>query len=444
MKKKSFFIHTLGCAKNLVDSFTLSNILKEEGLSEEGSSDFAEYIIINTCGFIKEAKEESLSTIKGLVRRRKKDQIIIVSGCMSQRYKEMMLNWEPKIDGLMGTRNLTDIKQLISQINEAERKPVSLFKEPISNYTDIEHIPSVVIQGGSSYLKVSDGCRHHCAYCAIPLIKGTLRSHSIDKLLKDIKFLLSKDVKEINLIAQDLTDYGSDLGLKDGLPKLIKQIISAAPSIPWIRLLYTFPGHISNDLINIMATESQVLPYLDIPLQHADPDMLKAMHRPSNIKEVITLIEEMRKRIPDLSIRSTFIVGYPGETENKFQNLLKFIEQIRFDHVGVFTYSLEENTPAEILGDPISFKVKNERRNELMEIQSKISYEINQTFINKKLDVLIEGKDEKTGILVGRSYRDAPEVDNLTIVRGYGNIGDLIPVKITQASAYDLIGDISK
>jgi ribosomal protein S12 methylthiotransferase len=249
-------------------------------------------------------------------------------------------------------------------------------------------------------------------------------------------------IQEINLIAQDVTDYGQDLGIQDGLPELLETLLPAVPDVPWVRLLYTFPGYVSSRLIDLMAESSQLLPYLDIPLQHADPDVLRAMRRPSDVDWVRQTIAKMRAKIPGLVIRTTFIVGFPNETEERFQRLLDFLQEMQFDHVGVFTYSPEEGTPAEALGDPIAESVKEARREDLMNLQAGISMRKNQRLINREFSMLVEGVDEDNNILVGRTYRDAPEIDGLMFAEGQGKTGDMLTVRVKAAMQHDLMGEV--
>jgi ribosomal protein S12 methylthiotransferase len=294
------------------------------------------------------------------------------------------------------------------------------------------------VQGASAYLKIADGCRRPCAFCAIPLIKGTAVSRPVESILAEARFLQEKGVREIILIAQDTTDYGHDIGLKNGLVHLLKEMTAAVPNVDWLRVMYAYPGYVTDELIEVMATQKQVLPYLDMPLQHAHPSTLRRMHRPTNVDWVRKTLEKMRKAIPDLALRTTFIVGYPGETEEEFQALLDFVEEIRFDKVGAFKFSFEPGTVGEPLGDPIPDEVKEERLQRLMEKQQRISLERNQAFVGRSLDVLIEGCGQ--GISMGRSYRDAPEIDGLVLVKGEIPTGQIIPILISDAMVYDLSG----
>ncbi|MGV8050509.1 MAG: 30S ribosomal protein S12 methylthiotransferase RimO [Anaerolineaceae bacterium] len=440
IEASTFHIISLGCAKNLVDSDSLAKLLNSQNFRSAESPRKAEFIIVNTCGFIHDARAESIQVLKEWSRRKRPGQKLIASGCMSQRYQADLLKDIPGIDGLMGTRNLQDIL-LVTQTLQGSRPKQSLVFFP--EYASIQRspgLPGYAIQGKSAYLKIADGCRRACAFCAIPMIKGPLVSRPINDILQDAQTLQSEGIKEINLIAQDVTDFGQDLGMRDGLTMLLSQLLPTIPDIPWVRLLYTFPGSISDGLIELMAESNQLLPYLDIPLQHADPEVLRAMHRPSDLEWIHTILVRMREQIPNLVIRTTMMVGFPNETKQSFENMKSFLREANFDHVGVFTYSPEENTPAHTLGDPVPAVVKEARREELMSLQAEISLKKNQQLIGQTLDVLIEGVDGEHHILVGRSYRDAPEIDGLVVIEGDGQVGELLPGQITGAMQHDLYG----
>jgi ribosomal protein S12 methylthiotransferase len=317
-------------------------------------------------------------------------------------------------------------------------KPHYHLSEAATVGSDEHDVLRVSVQGASAYLKIADGCRRPCAFCAIPLIKGTAVSRPIESVLAEACSLQKMGIREIILIAQDTTDYGYDLGLKDGLAHLLIEMTAAVPQVDWIRVMYAYPGYVTDELIDVMATHKQVLPYLDMPLQHAHPLTLRRMRRPTNVDWVRKTLGRMRKAIPDLALRTTFIVGYPGETEGEFRTLLDFVEEIRFDKVGTFKFSFEPGTASEPFGDPIPSEVKEERLKRLMEKQQRISLERNQAFVGRSLDVLIEGVGQ--GISMGRSYRDAPEVDGLVLVEGEIPAGQIISVRITDAMVYDLSG----
>jgi len=332
-----------------------------------------------------------------------------------------------------------DILEVVDTLRNG-KSPLPLYHLPVAS-TIGQDVPGVLragIQGKSAFVKIADGCRRPCAFCAIPLIKGPAISRPVDVIVDEIRQLGTMGMHEINLIAQDTTDYGYDLGMKDGLAKLLEKTTAAVPDIDWIRIMYAYPGYVTDRLIDVMASHQQILPYLDMPLQHAHPDTLRRMKRPSNVDWVYHTLEKIRKAMPDLALRTTFIVGYPGETEAEFSTLLQFVNEIRFDRVGTFQFSFEIGTAIEPLGDPVPQEVKEERYDRLMSLQQRISLERNQSLVGKTLDVLFEGQGD--GISLGRSYRDAPEIDGLVIVEGNAPMGELLPVRITGAMAYDLSG----
>jgi len=438
----TFHLISLGCAKNLVDSQGLWSLLSQQGFTLVEDPNEAEFIIINTCGFIHDARQESLQALQEFSENKRRGQKLIAAGCLTERYRAQLLESVPGIDGLMGTRDLADILPLMRILNEHSKPHIEVYFPEHAHIVNHPDLPGYMIQGGSSYLKIADGCRRSCAFCAIPGIKGTLTSRPEDDILKDAHALQAAGVQEINIIAQDVTDYGQDLGLQDGLPNLLADLLPVIPHIPWVRLLYTYPGYFSDRLIDMMVEFPQLLPYLDIPLQHADPKVLQLMRRPSDVDWVRHTVAKMRAKLPDLVIRTTFIVGFPGESEHSFQVLKDFLEEMQFDHVGVFTYSMENGTPAQILGDPIPQEVKEARRQELMTLQAGISYQKNQKLCGKVLNILVEGVDQENGVLIGRTYRDAPEIDGLVIAEGTGDVGELLPVRLTAAMQHDLFGQV--
>ncbi|HOF25496.1 MAG TPA: 30S ribosomal protein S12 methylthiotransferase RimO [Anaerolineaceae bacterium] len=438
----TFHLISLGCAKNLVDSQGLWSLLSQRGFTLVEDPNRAEFIIINTCGFIHDARQESLQALQEFSENKRRGQKLIAAGCLTERYRAELLESVPGIDGLMGTRDLADILPLMQTLNKHSQPHSEVYFPEHAHIVNHPDLPGYMIQGGSSYLKIADGCRRSCAFCAIPGIKGTLTSRPKDDILKDAHALQAAGVQEINIIAQDVTDYGQDLGLQDGLPSLLADLLPIIPHIPWVRLLYTYPGYFSDRLIDMMVEFPQLLPYLDIPLQHADPKVLQLMRRPSDVDWVRHTVAKMRAKLPDLVIRTTFIVGFPGESEHSFQVLKDFIEEMQFDHVGVFTYSIENGTPAQILGDPIPQEVKEARRQELMTLQAGISYQKNQKLCGKVLNILVEGVDQENGVLIGRTYRDAPEIDGLVIAEGTGDVGELLPVRLTAAMQHDLFGQV--
>jgi ribosomal protein S12 methylthiotransferase len=451
MNQKTFHLTSLGCAKNSIDSDSMVQLLERDGYIAVGAPRKASVLIVNTCGFINPAREESYQVLRALAKGKRPDQLLIAAGCLTQRYGAEVALLVSGLDGILGTRRWMDIVEVIRKLRQrphplpgSELSPEPLYHLPDTDTigTDENGTLRASIAGASAYLKIADGCRRPCAFCAIPLIKGTTVSRPLNTILDEARQLRERGVRELILIAQDTTDYGHDLGMHDGLATLLEGITTAVPDMDWIRVMYAFPGYVNDRLIEVMATHRQVLPYLDIPLQHAHPETLTRMHRPANLDWVYATIAKMRSILPGLAIRTTFIVGYPGETEVEFQTLLDFVEAMRFDRVGAFRFSFETGTPSAALGDPIPDAVKDQRFQRLMELQQGISLQINQSYVGQTLDVLIEGKDKR--ITIGRSYRDAPEIDGLILVDGKAKIGSILPVKITGAMAYDLTGFVQE
>ncbi len=445
MKRRSgFYLVSLGCPKNLVDSAGIATLLQRAGLSPANSAERAEVLIVNTCGFIAPARAESLGALRELAAAKRPGQLLIAAGCYAQRSPEELGRAVPGIDGLLGTRHWPAIVPLVERLREERAtaaEPVSLRAQPEAGDAtqEITDVPRAMVQGGSAYLKLADGCSRSCAFCAIPLIKGPAVSRPPEAIIADARWLARQSVQEIVLIAQDTTAYGYDLGLRDGLIGLLDRLVEAVPEVPWIRLMYAFPGPTVEQLAEAMARHPQLLHYLDLPLQHAHPDVLRRMRRPDDVAAVRESLVRLRTALPDLALRTTFLVGYPGETEAEFEALLAFVEEIAFDHVGVFTYSHEAGTPAASRPDDVPAEVKEERRKRLMARQQPISLARNRLFVGRTLDVLIEGQDG--GLSVGRSYRDAPEIDGLVLVQATLPVGRIVPVRITSALEYDLIGE---
>jgi ribosomal protein S12 methylthiotransferase len=443
MSKQRFYLISLGCPKNLVDSAGLATLLGRAGYAAADTPDEADLLIVNTCGFIEPAREESRTVLRELVQARQPGQRIVAAGCYTQRSPDELTTEVPGIDGLISTRRWMDIVSLVEQLDEQRgigtEGPICHLPEVQTVGQDTADIPGVAAQGASAYLKVSDGCRRSCAFCAIPLIKGPAVSRPPEDVLADAVWLAEQGIQEIILIAQDTTDYGRDLRLRDGITELLEQLVAAVPQVPWIRMMYAYPDRITERLIKTMARHPQILPYLDIPLQHAHPDVLRRMRRPADVERVRRTIERLRAAMPDIAIRTTFLVGFPGETDAEFQTLLDFVDEMAFDRVGVFAYSHEGDTPAAEMADDVPLEVKEERREWLMEVQQPISLAKNQALVGQTLDVLIEGQGD--GLSVGRSYRDAPEIDGLVLVQAELPIGEIVPVRITGALEYDLLGE---
>ena len=439
MSKNTFHLVSLGCAKNTVDSDSMAQLLLRDGYRAVDDPTRANVLIVNTCGFIGPAKEESITVLRELADGKRNHQILIAAGCLTQRYGSEVAQKVPGIDGVLGTRRWMDIVQVVSELRKGPHpEPVYHLPEAKTVGVDEHDALRASVAGASAYLKIADGCRRPCAFCAIPLIKGTAVSRPADVIIDEARRLRDAGVRELILIAQDTTDYGHDLGMKNGLAILLEQLTSSVPDMDWIRIMYAFPGYVTDRLIDVMATHQQLLPYLDMPLQHAHPKTLYRMRRPSNIDWVHRTLGKMRAAIPNLAIRTTFIVGYPGETEEEYQALVDFVQEIRFDRVGTFQFSFEPGTTSEPLGDPIPAEVKQARFENLMELQQGISMQINQSYVGKTLDVLVEGRDK--GIAIGRSYRDAPEIDGMVFIEGDAKIGEIVPIRITGAMAYDLTG----
>jgi ribosomal protein S12 methylthiotransferase len=421
----------------------MAQLLNGQGLLAGSSPQDSQYLIVNTCGFLSAAREEAITVLTDLASQKMHWQKLIAAGCMPELHRQDLLDSVPGLDGIMGTRRWMDILDVLDAADHQQREvPYTHFPLQISTGIDDQGTHRVAVQGGSAYLKIADGCRRACAFCLIPHIKGNLVSRPIEHILEDAKALQDRGVKEIILIAQDTTDYGQDLGMQDGLVRLLEALLKTVLHIPWIRVMYAFPGYVTENLIQLMKSEPQILPYLDIPLQHADPAILRAMRRPSDVEMVYENLAHIRSVVEDIALRTTMIVGYPGEDDTSFQKLINFVRTVQFDHLGTFPYSFEPGSPAEPLGDPIPEHIKTERVEKLMQVQSEISLARNQTFIGKVLDVLIEGVDDENKISIGRSYRDAPEIDGLVLIEGSAPIGELVQVRVNSAITHDLVGKL--
>ena len=444
--KDKYYLLSLGCAKNTVDSESMAQVLNASGLRGTGDPATAEVLIVNTCGFIDAAKQESIEALRELAALKGSDQMLIAAGCLSQRYGATLAQEVPGLDGLIGTRRWMDIFDLIRRLRQ-QKHPQPLYHLPDEAKVvglDERGVLRASVQGASAYLKIADGCRRPCAFCAIPRIKGTAVSRPLEAIVAEAIRLQELGVKEVMLIAQDSTDYGSDLGMRDGLAQLLEAIVAAAPGIPWLRLMYAYPGYVTPRLMETMAKHEQILPYLDIPLQHGHRETLKRMRRPAKVEWVYQTIGRLRELMPRLAVRTTFIVGYPGETEEEFAGLLKMMRELEFDRVGAFQYSYELGTPSALLPNQVDDDVKAERYQRLMELQSGISLRKNQALVGKTLDILVEGHgrgDDDSGALIslGRSYRDAPEIDGYVLVEGELPLGEILPARVTGATTYDLM-----
>lgn len=440
--KHVYYLLNLGCAKNLVDADSMAQLLSNAGYRGAGSPDEASVLIVNTCGFIDAAKQESLDALRELAAGKSPGQLLIAAGCLSQRYGDVLSQEVPGLDGVIGTRRWMDILDLIKRLR-GRTHPEPLYHLPdeaVTVGTDERGVLRAAVQGSSAYLKIADGCRRPCAFCAIPTIKGTHVSRPPEMIVQEAARLNDLGTREIILISQDTTDYGHDLGMKDGLATLLEQIVDVTPDVPWLRVMYAYPGYVTDRLINVMAREERILPYLDMPLQHGHRETLKRMRRPANVDWVYSTVRKLRDAMPDIAIRTTFIVGYPGETNEEFEALVQFAEELRFDRVGAFTYSYEIGTPSAELPGQVPDDVKQARRELLMEVQQDISLQRNQQFVGRTLPILVEGYND--GLSVGRSYRDAPEIDGMVIVEGELPVGEIVPVRISGAMVYDLVGTV--
>lgn len=437
--KNTFHLVSLGCSKNTVDSDSMAQLLVRDGYQSVEKPSHASVLIVNTCGFIGSARDESIRELRKLAKSKRNGQVLIAAGCLTQRYGMDVAKQVPGVDGILGTRRWMDILQVVRDLRKTSHpQPLYHLPEAATVGTDEADTVRANVFGAAAYLKVADGCRRPCAFCAIPLIKGTAVSRPMDTILDEARRLRDAGVRELILLAQDTTDYGHDLGMKDGLAILLENLTTSVPDLDWIRVMYAYPGYVTDRLIDVMSSSRQILHYLDMPLQHADPKTLYRMKRPSNMEWVHKTLEKMRAKMPDIAIRSTFIVGYPGETEEEFRALEEFLREVRFDRAGAFQFSFEPGTSSEPLGDPVPPEVKQERYERFMEIQQGVSLQVNQSYVGRTLDVLIEGYND--GVSVGRSYRDAPEIDGMVFVEDELKVGEIVPVRITGAMVYDLAG----
>ena len=436
-----FYIASLGCPKNTVDSNAMGVLLQRSGYQPTLDPAQADIVIVNTCGFIEQARAESLETLEDLAASLTGRQRLVAAGCWAQRDPDTIIQAVPRIDAVLGTRSWPQIVPLAGRLLAAVGEPTQrLIEDRLATMPEEAHAPGYVISGKSAFLKIADGCSRQCAFCAIPAIKGPTVSRDVEAILEDVRQLRDYGVLEINLIAQDATYYGADRGERDGLARLFERMVEVAPEVPWIRVLYAFPGFITPRLIAVMRDIPQILPYIDLPLQHAHPDVLRRMRRPSDMDQVRRTLAALRTAMPDVALRTTLIVGFPGETESEFSTLVDFVREARFDRLGAFTYSLESGTAAEALGDDVPAEVKEARYDEIMTLQQDISLQRNQELVGKRLTVLLEGTGEN--LTVGRSYRDAPEIDGLVLVPEVVELHRLVTVEITEALPYDLSGRI--
>ena len=456
---KNVLFVSLGCDKNLVDSEKMLGLLNEAGYRVAQEESEADAIVVNTCCFIHDAKEESVETILEMAEWKKKGRLkaLIVTGCMAQRYQDEIQQEIPEVDAVIGTTGYTEIVPILDEIlaeAEASQKEAAVEEPKEKSFVNccpsIDLLPAsladkrVVTTGGyTAYLKIAEGCNKRCTYCIIPYIRGHYRSFPMEDLLEEARKLAEGGVKELILIAQETTVYGMDCYGRKALPELLTKLCEIE-GIEWIRILYCYPEEITDELIAVMKKEKKICHYLDIPIQHSEDTILKRMGRRTNRAELVSLVEKLRKEIPDIVLRTTLITGFPGETEEEFKNMVDFVDSMEFDRLGVFPYSAEEGTKAAEMDGQITEEVKESRRDEIMALQQEISADKAASRIDDEMSFLIEGYLYEDDIYIGRTYMDAPKVDGNVFVRAEEELisGDIVPVRITGANEYDLMGDV--
>lgn len=436
---------SLGCVKNLVDTEVMLGLLQDGGVELIEDPAEADILVVNTCGFIDAAKEESLQTILQMAEFKKTGRCrgLIVAGCLGQRYQQELLDEMPEVDVILGTAAWGRIQEAVAAALEGRR---ALFIDSLTTLYD-EKTPRIsTMPSYSAYVKVAEGCSNCCTYCVIPSVRGAFRSRPIESVVEEVRHLAHKGVREINLVAQDTTSYGKDLYGQPNLVALLKEL-AVIDGVEWIRLLYCYPRYFTDELIAYMASEPKICRYVDLPLQHIHDGVLQAMNRRDRQADIDLLLQKIRQAMPDVVLRTSFIVGFPGETEEQFAFLEQWLETARFDHVGVFTYSQEEGTAAGAMAEQVPEEVKQERYHRLMALQSKISEEINRSLEGRELEVIVTGLDEtRPEVILARSYREAPDVDGQIYVETSGQdglkVGDSLKVRIAQGFSYDLVAEI--
>ncbi len=439
---------SLGCDKNLVDSEVMLGILAKDGHQMVDDENLADIIIINTCCFIHDAKEESIQNILEMAQLKETGRLkaLIVTGCLAQRYKEEIIQEIPEVDAVLGTTSYEEISKVIHGIlsdSPMERGDARMTMKDV-DYLPVTDTHRMVTTGGHfAYLKIAEGCDKHCTYCIIPKVRGDFRSVPMEHLLAEARDLAEGGVKELILVAQETTMYGTDLYGEKRLPQLLRELCKIS-GLRWIRILYCYPEEITDELIQVIKEEPKICHYLDLPIQHASDGILKRMGRRTSRAQLIETIEKLRREIPDIALRTTLITGFPGETQEQHEELMEFVDQMEFDRLGVFTYSPEEDTPAATMPDQIPEEVKEDRQAEIMELQQDIVFDQAESRIGEELIVMIEGKVADENAYVGRTYRDAPNVDGLIFVNTSEELmsGDFARVKVTGSADYDLIGEL--
>ena len=433
---------SLGCDKNLVDSEVMLGLLDKKGYQIVDSEEDAEIIVVNTCCFIHEAKEESIQTILEMAEYKKEGKLkaLIVTGCLAQRYQQEIIDEIPEVDAVLGT---TSYDHIVEAVEEALAGNGHVVLEDVDALPDVKEKRLVTTGGHYAYMKIAEGCDKHCTYCIIPKLRGNYRSVPMEKLLAEAKDLADQGVKELILVAQETTVYGKDLYGEKSLHKLLRELCKIS-KIQWIRILYCYPEEIYDELIQTIKEENKVCHYLDLPIQHASDAVLKRMGRRTSKAQLVEIIEKLRKEIPDISLRTTLITGFPGETQEQHEELKDFVDEMEFDRLGVFTYSPEEDTPAATMTEQIPEEVKEDRQAELMELQQEIAFDLAEDMVGREVLVMIEGKVADENAYVGRTYKDAPNVDGLIFINTDEELmsGDFARVRVTGALEYDLIGEL--
>ena len=433
---------SLGCDKNLVDSEVMLGLLDKKGYQIVDSEEDADIIVVNTCCFIHDAKEESIQTILEMAEYKKEGKLkaLIVTGCLAQRYQQEIIDEIPEVDAVLGT---TSYDHIVEAVEEALAGKAHVVLEDVDALPDVKEKRLVTTGGHYAYMKIAEGCDKHCTYCIIPKLRGNYRSVPMEKLLAEAKDLADQGVKELILVAQETTVYGKDLYGEKSLHKLLRELCKIS-GIQWIRILYCYPEEIYDELIQTIKEENKVCHYLDLPIQHASDAVLKRMGRRTSKAQLVEIIEKLRKEIPDISLRTTLITGFPGETQEQHEELKNFVDEMEFDRLGVFTYSPEEDTPAATMTEQIPEEVKEERQAELMELQQEIAFDLAEDMVGREVLVMIEGKVADENAYVGRTYKDAPNVDGLIFINTDEELmsGDFARVRVTGALEYDLIGEL--
>lgn len=438
---KILFI-SLGCDKNLVDTEVMLGMLASRGYEMTNDEQEADIIVINTCCFIHDAKEESIQNILEMAEYKKNGsaKALIVTGCMAERYRQEILDEIPEVDEVLGTTAYDRILDAVDAALAGQHEVMTAGLDALP----LPETKRLVTTGGHfAYLKIAEGCDKHCTYCIIPKIRGNFRSVPMERLLKEAQDLAEQGVKELILVAQETTLYGKDLYGEKSLPKLLRELCKIS-GIRWIRILYCYPEEITDELIQVMKEESKICHYLDLPIQHANDTILKRMGRRTSKQELIDIVQKLRKEIPDICLRTTLITGFPGETQEQHEEVMEFIDTLEFDRLGAFTYSPEEDTPAATFEDQIDEEVKEDRQADIMELQQEIAFDKAEDMIGREVLVMIEGKVADENAYVGRTYRDAPNVDGLIFINTDVELisGDFAKVKVTGALDYDLIGEL--